>query len=227
MLAFVLTTIYCAFFLYGWALGEAQQHSTSLSRFKLYHQPNVNTYEERKPLIFINFILSTALMFFAFWYFEFAFSFGSVHSLGWVLLELIFIVAIDDLWFYVYHRLVHENMWLYRHVHAIHHRVRSTMPLDYIYVHPAEWLIGALGVALACLAIYGVFGSISAYAIIGYGTLRTWHEIDIHSGIKSFVLDRVPMMGTAEHHGAHHAKFRGNYASTFKVWDKVLKTELT
>ncbi len=57
--------------------------------------------------------------------------------------------------------------------------------------------------------------------------IRNLHELDIHSGIKSSkITSFIPFYGSTEHHDLHHSKNKGNYASTFTIWDKVFGTEI-
>ena len=59
----------------------------------------------------------------------------------------------------------------------------------------------------------------------GYLLVRNLHELDIHSGIISPLGKLMPIYAPAEHHDLHHSKpTKGNYASTFELWDRVLGT---
>ena len=40
---------------------------------------------------------------------------------------------------------MHENKFLLRKVHSIHHRAFSPLALEYLYVHPFEWMMGYIG----------------------------------------------------------------------------------
>ena len=97
------------------------------------------------------------------------------------------------------------------------------MPFEYIYVHPFEWMSGMIG---PFLGMY-LLGGISFFAYCVYLVVRNMHEIHIHSGIKtSQYLKNVPLYGINEHHDVHHSKRMGNYASTFTLWDILLKTKI-
>ena len=137
-------------------------------------------------------------------------------------LFLLIILFFDDTFFYFLHRLMHENKYIYNKVHKIHHRANSPIPIDYIYVHPLEWMSGFIGPFIGILAL----GGVDIYTFWLYLFFRNFHELAIHSGIvTSRFSNIVPFYGTNEHHDLHHAKRNGNYASTFIVWDKVFKTK--
>ena len=102
------------------------------------------------------------------------------------------------------------------------------IPMEYIFTHPLEWFLGAIGpfIGLAVIAIF--FPQINIYAFWAMSALRNLHELDIHSGVKSSkITSAIPFYGTTEHHDLHHSRNKGNYASTFTIWDKVFGTEIT
>ena len=138
-------------------------------------------------------------------------------------IEILFVLLIDDLFFYFLHRLMHENKYIYKKIHKIHHRANVPIPLEYIYVHPLEWMSGMIGPFLGMYVIGGI--SFESYCL--YLVIRNMHEIHIHSGIKTSNISKlIPMYGTNEHHDVHHSHREGNYASTFIIWDLLFRTRL-
>jgi len=145
-------------------------------------------------------------------------------------LEVLLISLVDDAFFYVFHRSLHENKWLYRKIHKIHHKAFTPVPVEYIYVHPLEWMGGSLGIVLGVLVLMAFQGGeVSAVTFLIYSAIRNFHELDIHSGIRSKVLPTLfPFIGSAEHHDKHHSRPNsGNYGSTYMLWDKVMGTVST
>ena len=140
-----------------------------------------------------------------------------------VLFHLVVILLFDDTFFYFLHKFMHENKYVYKKIHKIHHRANSPIPIDYIYVHPLEWMSGFIGPFIGIVLL----GGVSIYTFWLYLFVRNFHEIAIHSGIKtSFLYNLIPFYGTNEHHDYHHAKRDGNYSSTFTFWDYIYKTKL-
>ena len=139
--------------------------------------------------------------------------------------QLVLIFLIDDLYFYCYHKVLHTK-FLYKHIHKTHHRSTMPIPMEYIFTHPLEWFIGSIGPFIG-LVVIASFSEINIYAFWVMSALRNLHELDIHSGIKSSkITSLIPFYGTTEHHDLHHSKNKGNYASTFTLWDKVFGTEI-
>ena len=139
--------------------------------------------------------------------------------------QLVLIFLIDDLYFYFYHSALHTK-FLYKHIHKTHHRSSMPIPMEYIFTHPLEWFFGAIGPFIG-LVVIASFSEINIYAFWVMSALRNLHELDIHSGIKSSkITSLIPFYGTTEHHDLHHSKNKGNYASTFTLWDKVFGTEI-
>ena len=60
----------------------------------------------------------------------------SFRSIWRMVFEIIVVLMIDDIFFYLFHRMMHENKYIYRKIHKIHHRANTPIPIDYIYVHP-------------------------------------------------------------------------------------------
>jgi sterol desaturase/sphingolipid hydroxylase (fatty acid hydroxylase superfamily) len=59
-----------------------------------------------------------------------------------------------DIWQYAWHRYLHMNRFLYRHIHSWHHRLVVPYPYGTFYSHPAESLVldtvgGLLAVVVA------------------------------------------------------------------------------
>jgi sterol desaturase/sphingolipid hydroxylase (fatty acid hydroxylase superfamily) len=175
-------------------------------------------------LLFVVNVLT--LMFFVFIGFSFfkeiIIDLGEISVIG-ILVQLFIILIFDDTFFYVLHRYMHENKYIYSKIHKIHHRANSPVPIDYIYVHPLEWMSGFIGPFIGIIAL----GGVSIYTFWLYLFVRNFHEIAIHSGLKTFLFNKIfPLYGTNEHHDMHHAKRDCNYSSTFTFWDHVFKTKI-
>lgn len=178
---------------------------------------------KRLPLYLLNVVLVLGL------------SASSIYMIGdqidtswptiWVFIgQLLVIFLFDDLWFYFAHRWMHENKWALKNIHSIHHRATTPFPLEYLYVHPLEWMIGMVGIVIG-IAIIFIFMPVNVYVFWAMGFIRNMHEIHIHSDLDIPWLNWIPFVSSTENHDVHHAKLNGNYASTFSIWDKIMKTE--
>ncbi|MFN7132555.1 MAG: sterol desaturase family protein, partial [Myxococcales bacterium] len=142
----------------------------------------------------------------------------------WVVaLQLAFFLVLDDALFYAVHRLLHTR-WLYRHVHAWHHRVYAPFALSGAIMHPLEW-----GLISAMVALGPLLVGAHLYVFWAWVIVRQWENAEFHSGFKGpWRLGRLlPFCGGVEHHDLHHARVHGNYAAIFTFWDRWLGTELT
>lgn len=139
--------------------------------------------------------------------------------------QLLFLVVVDDAWFYVFHRWAHESRWAYNTIHRIHHRAYAPLPSDFLYVHPAEWMLGAVGVPLGAVLLSVVTGGVSLPVVLAFGVFRTWKEVCAHAGYRFHALSRIPLVASPEHHDRHHARpHDGNYASSLVLWDRLMGT---
>ena len=196
-------------------------------KFKIQKRPHklVNFYK-RIPLISFNLIILMLITGFGLNYFSdniYYLSDNILRDLGIMIFEIFIILMIDDIYFYFWHRLMHENKFLYHKIHKIHHRASTPFPSEYLYTHPIEWMVGMIGPFLGIFLL----GGVCVYSFWMVLLIRNLHELDIHSGLKSSYLTKYfPFSGTNEHHDKHHAILKGNYASAFSFWDKMFKTTI-
>lgn len=176
---------------------------------------------ERLPLILFNLALLTTITAVGLYFGQGFFTYQT-PSFVWGLFQFVLIIMLDDLYFYWYHRILHENKYLLAKIHSIHHRASTPFPFEYIYVHPFEWMFGYVGPFIAILLLQEV----NVYVFWLYLIFRNFHEADIHSGIRSIISRKIPLLAPAEHHDLHHSRPYGNYASTLNVWDKIFGTEM-
>jgi 4-alpha-methyl-delta7-sterol-4alpha-methyl oxidase len=150
---------------------------------------------------------------------------SGVHSVGlpsWydVAWQLPAFLIIDDVCFYFLHRSIHGK-WLYRHVHAIHHRVRAPSAIAGGYSHPVEYTLISVFAMIGPLA----FGS-HIVTIWIWAVLRQWLAADGHSGYAlPFSPGRLlPGYESPAFHDYHHKRVVGNYANIFPWLDRWLGT---
>ncbi len=211
-------------FIYTWLV----LYTNVFKKYRLQEKPyKSGIFLERLPLILFNLailsVISAATLYF---YADIVFE-TSIPAWWTIPVQVTFIFIIDDAWFYFAHRMMHENKFLLRKIHNIHHRAITPFPLEYIYVHPLEWMIGSVGSFLGMGAWLLIFGEVNVYAFFVYGAIRNLHEVDIHSDLRSPVTKYIPFLNPAENHDLHHSKVKGNYASMFNVWDRIFGTVLT
>lgn len=185
---------------------------------------SMEAFHRQLPLILFNIALLSLMTFISLRMFDSHFSMETPR--WWVIaLDVAFVFVIDDIWFYMWHRAMHEVKFVYRHVHRIHHRAYAPLPMHLLYVHPIEWMVGVIGPGLGFALLFLFHDQVSAYTIWVAGGLRQLHELNIHSGIRSFLLRYIPFLGLTDTHDYHHRyPTKGNYSSTFRIWDRVFGT---
>ena len=185
---------------------------------------NWKTLRGRLPLVFLNQAILLTGVWIALGSFGHLFTM-QVDNMMIIILQISIIMVFDDFWFYCWHRLMHEHKGLYNKIHRIHHRAYAPLPIEYIYVHPLEWMIGSLGPLVGLAIVLQTWGLIPAWTLWGYLLVRNLHELDVHSGIKSPLGRLIPLYASTEHHDLHHAKpTKGNYATTLELWDRLMGT---
>ncbi len=150
---------------------------------------------------------------------------SAVHAGGWpawfdVAWQLPVFLVVDDACFYFLHRGLHAR-WIFRHVHAVHHRVRAPSAIAGGYFHPVEYALISLLAMLGPLVVGSHVVTIWIWAV-----LRQWLAADGHSG---YVLPwspgrLLPGYEGPAFHDWHHRRIVGNYANVFIWLDRWLGT---
>lgn len=60
-----------------------------------------------------------------------------------IIAQLVFFVLLDDFLYYWMHRYMHENKWLLKHIHSVHHRIHNTCGINGNYMHWVEYSLTA------------------------------------------------------------------------------------
>jgi lathosterol oxidase len=139
-----------------------------------------------------------------------------LSGLGGLLLSML----LYDTWFYWMHRWLHTP-WLFRHVHLLHHKVRTPLPWttnsetlpDGLLLN-LYWLLAALllPIPLEILVAHRLWDM--AMGVLGH----SGHE---YGGV--FVLPPSPLVGIT-HHDQHHQYTKCNFAVHFTWWDRLMGT---
>lgn len=208
--------------LFGLLYSMLVLYTPIFKKFSIQKKPYVKgVFAKRMPLYLFNITLLLTISGLGA-YFGFGFLKQEV-SIGTIVFQVIFAFVIDDIFFYFYHRWLHENKYMLKTVHSIHHRATKPFPLEYLYAHPIEWMLGMIGAFLG-FAILLTFMEVNIYAFWIFGALRNLHEIHIHSDLELPVSSKIPLLSKTKHHDDHHAKLTGNYSSTFIWMDRLFKT---
>ncbi|XP_065001554.1 sphinganine C4-monooxygenase 1-like isoform X2 [Musa acuminata AAA Group] len=161
---------------------------------------------------------------------------GDVHGAGganggstsWLVLARQFVVGmfVLDTWQYFWHRFMHRNRFLYRHIHSWHHRLVVPYSFGSQYNHPVEGLLlDTCGGALAF-----VVSGMSPRTSIFFFSFSAIKGIDDHCGLwlPGNILHLCFWNNTA-YHDVHHQFYgnRYNFSQPFFItWDKICGTHM-
>ncbi|POO00297.1 Fatty acid hydroxylase [Trema orientale] len=140
------------------------------------------------------------------------------------IVQIVIAMLVMDTWQYFVHRYMHQNKFLYRHVHSQHHRLVVPYAIGALYNHPLEGLLlDTFGGALSFL----VSGMTARTAVIFFcfAVIKT---VDDHCGfwLPGNVFHLFFQNNTA-YHDIHHQLqgLKYNYSQPFfPIWDKILGT---
>ncbi|XP_070042380.1 sphinganine C4-monooxygenase 1 [Nicotiana tomentosiformis] len=150
---------------------------------------------------------------------------GDQHASIFVLGRQFFVAMVMlDTWQYFMHRYMHQNKFLYKHIHAQHHRLIVPYAFGALYNHPLEGLIlDTIGGALAFL-VSGMSPRTSIF-FFSFATIKT---VDDHCGLWLPVnLFHIFFKNNSAYHDIHHQLYgtKFNYSQPFFVtWDRILGT---
>lgn len=136
-----------------------------------------------------------------------------------IVLQILFFVFLDDFIYYWTHRYMHENKWLLKHVHSVHHRIRNTCAINGNYFHWAEFAITAT-IALIPPMLVGAH----LYVLWGWIIFRQLEAADGHCGydIPWNPAHWLPVYEGPVYHDFHHKRFQGNYSGFLPYLDKYM-----
>ncbi|KAJ0987412.1 hypothetical protein J5N97_005768 [Dioscorea zingiberensis] len=133
-------------------------------------------------------------------------------------------MLVVDTWQYFWHRYMHLNKFLYRHIHSWHHRMVVSYSFGAQYNHPIEGLLlDTLGGALA-FVISGMTPRTSIY-FFSFAAIK---GIDDHCGLwLPGNIFHIFFWNNTAYHDVHHQLYGNKYNFSqpfFITWDKILGT---
>ena len=153
--------------------------------------------------------------------------YSDVHAwpLWWLPASAAVYLLAHDAFYYWLHRALHHPR-VFRWAHAEHHRSHDPTAFASFAFDPFEaaataWFLPAL--AMVVPIHWGV--------ALGLLTLMTVTAVLNHAGRELWpprLLSAPPLrwLITASHHDLHHKQFAGNYGLYFRLWDRLMATEL-
>lgn len=147
-------------------------------------------------------------------------------SLPVQIMQIIVAMLAMDTWQYFVHRYMHQNKFLYRHIHSQHHRLVVPYAIGALYNHPLEGLLlDTVGGAISFL-VSGMTAR-TAMVFFCFAVVKT---VDDHCGLwLPGNIFHIFFQNNSAYHDIHHqlqgAKY--NYSQPFfPIWDKLLGTHM-
>ncbi len=133
----------------------------------------------------------------------------------WFVVLFLLIPVWESFYFYWIHRLLHVP-FLYKHVHALHHRNINVGPWSGLSMHPVEHLI-----FLGSVLIHFIAAAHPVH-ILYHMQYLTLTAATTHCGFAGILMkdENRLKLGTF-HHQMHHRYFECNYGSLEVPWDQV------
>ncbi|KAE8617047.1 hypothetical protein XENTR_v10008967 [Xenopus tropicalis] len=136
--------------------------------------------------------------------------------------EMLGCLLLFDFQYYIWHFLHHKNLWLYKKVHAIHHK----------YSAPFSWSSQNLGgYELMTLGFWSSTNPLilgcHPLASWACSLLSIWMSVDDHSGYNfPWSLSQIlsGLYGGSFAHDLHHQRPDTNFAPFFQHWDIIFGT---
>ena len=122
--------------------------------------------------------------------------------------------------FYWWHRARHENDWLWRIFHQIHHSPQRIEVITSFYKHPGEMLVNSI---IGSLLVYTLLG-LSPEAGAVYTLCTALGEFFYHTSVRTprwigYIFQRPEMHRIHHQYGRH----RNNYGD-LPIWDMMFGT---
>ena len=145
-------------------------------------------------------------------------------------LDAYLIATIADFGLYWFHRMQHENEYMWKNWHSKHHKVEHPTAVSTVYIAPEDSFLGA-GVALIGAQMLVRAHPLTNFCYLWFHMANT---IANHTGYEFFLLDFIllkwlPMRVASKSHDQHHrlgnrGKGAKLYAEFFN-WDRIFGTE--
>lgn len=227
-----LMYIYCAFVVRNfssiYAINESIKHKKLI-------QENNKLIEKYPNEFKVNVLTSTSIEAVTYYYIKTHmmgnFIDFSVYNLWYFIILSFYFEVVFDLFHYWLHRLLHENPFLYRHIHKKHHKYAHPIAILTYYQEPVDLLLSN---SIPTVLTLMLSPSMSLFEFNVILVCKTYVEISGHAGRRlypshsfgQFVwLPRLfGIQLYSEDHDKHHSINNCNYGKRFSLWDRAFGT---
>lgn len=143
----------------------------------------------------------------------------------WLPISALIYLLIQDTHYYWVHRLMHDRR-LFRWLHAGHHRspqptAYASFAFDLTEATLVAWVLPLLTFLIP------IHVGVVLFLLIAMTATATLNHCGVEIFPQSFV--RGPIGGwliTATHHGVHHRRLQSNFGLHFRLWDRLMGTDV-
>jgi len=142
------------------------------------------------------------------------------YSTLYLVISFLLALAINDVYFYFSHRLMHWRP-LFRRVHYIHHQSHAPNPWSAFSFHPIEAVL-----QIAVIPIVALVLPIHAYVLVGFSAFMLLVSVYGHCGyeLRANKPTMFNVFNNSIHHNQHHQYVKYNYGLYLNIWDRLFKT---
>ena len=137
-------------------------------------------------------------------------------------LQLVEVLLIADLIFYLVHRLFHAVPALWR-IHQVHHSIEEMDWLAAHRIHPVDQIVTKGASLLPVFAL-----GFSGWAIGAYALAYHWHTLLLHANLRLGFGPLRRLFTSPDFHHWHHCREREawdrNYGTQLAIWDFLFGT---
>ncbi len=175
----------------------------SIAYYSQYNTKNYTlSYNDVFKLVYINLFVSLPVCVFS--YFQLFsvnyYPYSTINEIFYMILSL-FLISIL---FGLIHFCFHKNKYLYINYHVIHHKAIITKPIDSLYVHPVEFLLGMIFPVFFCIYTFNL-------SLIGIFIVMI---ISINENVKGHLtMKNASSCQSWSQHNYHHKLYNVNYDS--------------
>ncbi len=153
--------------------------------------------------------------------------YSDIHAypLIWLPISALLYLLIQDAHYYWVHRLMHDRR-LFRWLHAGHHRTHTptafaSFAFDLTEAALVAWVLPAL------VLFIPIHVGMILFLLIAMTATATLNHCGVEILPQRFVRGPVgSWLITATHHGMHHKRMQTNFGLHFRLWDRLMGTDV-
>lgn len=134
-----------------------------------------------------------------------------------IIIQLIGCLFLDDLLFYIFHKILHKP-WFYKRVHSVHHEITKPYAMAAGHFHILEYLILSLSFLVGPILL-----GVHIYVFYIWIVVRQWIAVEGHCGYDfPFSIQKfIPMHDGNSYHDAHHRNQNCNFGLYLNWLDRI------